>query len=263
MLTALLLAGLVTAVATPVYVMMATGEEEEDLSDDLDAPGTDVGDILEAASQGVAYSVPAAPGSVTLNSFVPGSDTVLLHVPSDETEFVVLDHPNSGVSLHYDVAGEGAELHFPGLESLPDSDIRIVFPDDDAAPASLATLETDATEEGDSGPQRALPPYGSPVLDATVSVAPQDDPEGDSQIAITEAAHGVVEVSGFVPGQDTLQVNLETDLEPEAVEMSFSPSFDGEDGLLIANSKLIAVLPGVPDVGLEDVEVSVTPPAAA
>ncbi|MEO0703064.1 MAG: hypothetical protein AAFY80_13055 [Pseudomonadota bacterium] len=242
MLTAMLIAGLVTAVAIPVYVMTTAESEDDTPERDPARAGDALGAALDLAPLGAQYDVPAAPGVVAMDGFVPGIDTLTLHVASKETEFMVLDDPAGGVSLHYDIEGYPAEVRFPGLDVLPDDDIRLVFPE-----ASGALVATDPAE-----PE---------VLDAARDVSP--GPVKGAVIDITQAANRVIEVSDYRPGQDVLNVTLTADIPDDHLDLSISASFDGEDGLLIANGKLIAVLPGVPDARLDDMLINVVRADAA
>lgn len=268
MLTALLLAGLVTAVATPVYVM-TTQVDEEDPSDLESGPDPDgLGTVLGAASKGAAYDVPAQPGQVTLADFTPGTDTLRLQVASDATEFMVLEDPSGGVSLHYDVMGQAAEIRFPGLDTLPDSDIRIVYPDAVNQAGALIEVDADLSVEDQVEPDdpdaAAYARWDLDEIDPAKTAEPDDRmPVVEEAIDMVHGPKGVLELPEFVPGQNVVKLTLTTDQPPDTVSLSIATSFDGEDGLLIANGKLIAVFPGYPDAELDDLQIDVVSAKAA
>lgn len=268
MLTALLLAGLVTAVATPVYVMTTQVDEEDpsDLESSRNPDGVET--VLDAVTEGAAFDVPAQPGQVTLADFTPGTDTLRLHVASYATEFMVLEDPSGGVSLHYNVMGQAAEIRFPGLDTLPDSDIRIFYPDSVKQAGALIEVYAGLSVQDMVDP-------GDPDADAYArwdvdQIAPVTNAEPDDRMPVVEEAidmvhgpKGVLELPDFIPGQHVVKLTLTTDQPPDTVSVSIATSFDGEDGLLIANGKLIAVFPGFPDAQLEDMQIDVVHAKAA
>ncbi len=73
----------------------------------------------------------------------------------------------------------------------------------------------------------------------------------------TGSGAGFAEITDFAPGEDFLRVSLNPDLNSGEPEVEVGPSDDGEDGLVIVNGEVVAVLRGTPDVALSDIYVDV------
>ena len=68
---------------------------------------------------------------------------------------------------------------------------------------------------------------------------------------------GHAEITDFTRGEDFLRISLNPDVTVGDPEVSVAPSEDGQDGVVMVNGEVIAVLRGTPDVALSDIYVDV------
>ena len=78
-----------------------------------------------------------------------------------------------------------------------------------------------------------------------------------------DAGDESAEVTDFVPGQDFLRVSLDPDQDPDSLEYDVHPSASGEDGVVMVNGEVVAILKGAPGATTHDVYVEVTQEAFA
>lgn len=165
MLIALLFAGLTAAVVAPAILSISDDDDPADEGQDaspnalgaLIEPDTDAVDVnaidltseagLDAeidtiigntadalAEDGAIYELPAGGANLILDSFVPGTDSLLIHVFSTEATFTEVALDDGGVGLDVFDGDTASQIDFSGLGALPTGDISVAFCDESGEP---------------------------------------------------------------------------------------------------------------------------------
>ncbi|MEM9974025.1 MAG: hypothetical protein AAF771_07565 [Pseudomonadota bacterium] len=260
MLTALLIIGGITAVATPIVVFWAirqpTGAQPEDARRTDGSKEDDAWAGRLERGGGQRHSLSAEGGILTLDRFVAGVDRVTIAVDTLETEFHISPFGVSGTRLSYTVGGAHAELRFPNLSELPAADIQLLEPE--------GNVKVPAPRRVMRGPDRRK----SPRPGRTDRRANQDRKNWDGLLGTEPApappssAPQVREIASFVPGDDILHLTLVTDLPEDAIALEFATSDCGSDSIVRANGETLAIVRGVPEVGRDDLVLEIERPGA-
>lgn len=115
------------------------------------------------------------------------------------------------------------------MEDAPEDEARLVSDDDPGAP-----------------PENEAPEADLSVLDGEME-------EVDTfLVGEGDGAEPFADISGFVRGENLLDVTVFADPDLETVDMEVRTSYDGSSSILTVNGEILAVLRGVPDADLDD-----------